>query len=524
MSNTVEAKNLLIRYAKARIPLITIRTDERKRALDILTDVSDDLSIKIYCHTKSKGMYELASNQVIDDGTTYYEAFDFIREQMNRRSQLTFVLTESGDITSETGDAQELYDLVQTASETSTSIVVISNKDIWGQLQQAGLVIKLDRPDEDEAYEVIKEMVDSYRNDVDIEWDEDDIREAASALAGVSFIEIENTIASLVARGWIVKDDLVEIRGSKDKLFSNISGLEKITIKHSDADVGGLSALQQWCDEKKLLLSPEKRDALIRAGLKPPRGILLVGVPGCGKSLSAKSIAAKWKLPLYKLDFATVQGSYVGQSERQLKEAFSMAEAVSPCILWIDEIEKGLSGATAGAGDGGVSTRMVGQFLFWLQECTKMVFVIATANDVSRLPPELLRRGRFDEIFFVDLPSSEERHDILAMYMKKHLGLKFEGAFAEEIVNLTEGFSGADLESSVRDLGYRRIANPELTFTEELLRKAFENVIPLSQTAPDQIETIQAWGRERAVPASGRPIGEKKLRRSENQRVREVLL
>lgn len=128
----------------------------------------------------------------------------------------------------------------------------------------------------------------------------------------------------------------------------------------------------------------------------------MLGVPGCGKSLSAKSISANWKLPLYRLDFATVQGSYVGQSEQQLKDALTTAENVSPCILWIDEIEKGLSGATGGAGDGGVSTRMVGQFLFWMQECKKQVFVVATANDVSMLPSELLRRGRFDELFFVD--------------------------------------------------------------------------------------------------------------------------
>lgn len=523
MSSTYETKGLVTRYVKARIPLIAIRTDERQRALEILTAISEDLAQKIYCHTKSKGMYEIATSQVVDDDKSIYGAFDFIRDQMNRRSLMTFVLTETGDITSETGEAQELYDLVQTAVETSTSIIVITNKDVWPQLQQTGLVVVLDRPNEDEAYSIIKEMIDSYRSSIRIEWDDDDIREAASALAGVSKIEIENTIASLVASGEVRKDDLFEIRRSKDRLFSNISGLEKIEVMESHAAVGGLAALQQWCGEKKQLLSPEKRDMLLELGLKPPRGILLVGVPGCGKSLSAKSIAASWKLPLYRLDFATVQGSYVGQSERQLKEAFSMAEAVSPCILWIDEIEKGLSGH-ASSGDSGVSTRMVGQFLFWLQECTKMVFVVATANDVSKLPPELLRRGRFDEIFFVDLPTAEERRDIMSLYMKKHLKFAFAGPFADELVELTEGFSGADLESTIRDLAYKRVADPSMALTEDFIRKAFNNVIPLSQTSPEQIESIQDWGRERAVPASGHPIGSKKLQRNESPRVREVLL
>lgn len=245
-------------------------------------------------------------------------------------------------------------------------------------------------------------------------------------------------------------------------------------------------------------------------------------MPGCGKSLSAKSIAANWKLPLYRLDFATVQGSFVGQSEQQLKDALSMAENVSPCILWIDEIEKGLSGSS---GDSGVSTRMVGQFLFWLQECRKQVFVVATANDVSQLPSELLRRGRFDELFFVDLPTADERREILSMYMRKYLNLNFAGQLADKIVGITEGFTGADLESTVRDLAYRRLANPEYSFTEENLISAFNNVVPLSQTSPERIEAIRDWGRERAVPASGRPIGSEAISVDKNaQRTRKVLI
>ena len=165
-----------------------------------------------------------------------------------------------------------------------------------------------------------------------------------------------------------------------------------------------------------------------------------------------------------------MQGSYVGQSEQQLKDALTTAENVSPCILWIDEIEKGLSGATGGAGDGGVSTRMVGQFLFWMQECKKQVFVVATANDVSMLPSELLRRGRFDELFFVDLPTADERRDILSLYMRKYLNLEFSGEFADKVVEISDGFTGADLESTVRDLAYRSIANANFILSEESKR------------------------------------------------------
>ena len=336
---------------------------------------------------------------------------------------------------------------------------------------------------------------------------------------------MENIIAALIANKCIHKSDMDEVRYAKDRLFSDISGLEKIDVDESVKDVGGLEGLRKWLNEKKELLTPEKKDELRAKGLQPPRGILLVGVPGCGKSLSAKSISATWKLPLYRLDFATVQGSYVGQSEQQLKDALTTAENVSPCILWIDEIEKGLSGAIGGSRDGGVSTRMVGQFLFWMQECKRQVFVVATANDVSMLPSELLRRGRFDELFFVDLPTADERREILALYMKKYLNLQFVGDFSDIIVEISDGFTGADLESSVRDLAYRSIANDNFILSAENIISAFNNVVPLSQTSPEKIESIREWGKERAVPASGRPIGEEEIVQKKNApKTRKVLV
>ena len=193
------------------------------------------------------------------------------------------------------------------------------------------------------------------------------------------------------------------------------------------------------------------------------------------------------------------------------------------CILWIDEIEKGLSGAGS-SNDGGVSTRMVGQFLFWLQECKKQVFVVATANDVSLLPSELLRRGRFDELFFVDLPTADERRDILSLYMRKYLKMDFVSPFADKIVQISDGFTGADLESTVRDLAYRSIANSNFELNEENMITQFNNVVPLSQTSPEKIEAIREWGKERAVPASGKPIGGEELTQKNSPKTRKVLV
>lgn len=522
MNGAQQAKDLLKRYSLARIPFIAINTIERSRALDILKEVSSELLLTFYVHTLSKGLYDLGSDKPVNEDKSIYGAVDYMSEQMKRRQNLTLVLTEIPDISSETADAKQFLDLVTLANEVGGCIIVITSGPVWNQLQRQGMIVKLGLPDEEEMQAIIGGYIRDYRNEIPIEWDDADIQEAASILSGVTKIEAENVIAALIARKSITKKDMDEVRMAKDRLFSDISGLEKIEIDNSVMTVGGLNGLRQWLLEKKELLTPAKRELMRSKGLQPPRGILLVGVPGCGKSLSAKSIAAMWKLPLYRLDFATVQGSYVGQSEAQLKEAFNTAENVAPCVLWIDEIEKGLSGA-AGANDGGVSTRMVGQFLFWMQECRKQVFVVATANDVSKLPSELLRRGRFDEMFFVDLPSPDERRDIISIYMRKYLNLQFTGPLADKIITMTDGFTGADLESTVRDLAYRVIANENFALNEENILTAFNNVIPLSQTSPEKIEAIRDWGRERAVPASGRPIGSELAQKTET-RTRKVLV
>ncbi|WP_278473792.1 AAA family ATPase [Megamonas funiformis] len=523
MSNLEKSKELLKRYSIARIPFIAINTIERSRTLDILKEVSNELSLSFYVHTLSKGVYDISNENIVCDDKSIYGAIDFMSEQMKRRQYLTLVLTEVPDLSSDNADSRHIKDLVTLANETGGVVIVLTNNSIWNQLQRLGMTIKIDMPDEDEMYLIIKEYIDDYRNDIDIEWDDNNIREVASILAGVTRIEAENVIAALIANKSIKKSDIDEIRFAKDKLFSDISGLERIEVDDSVKDVGGLSGLKRWLDEKKSLLTPNKRAILKKKGLQPPRGILLVGVPGCGKSLSAKSISANWKLPLYRLDFATVQGSFVGQTEQQLKDALTTAENVSPCILWIDEIEKGLSGAGS-SNDGGVSTRMVGQFLFWLQECKKQVFVVATANDVSMLPSELLRRGRFDELFFIDLPTQNEREEILRLYMRKYLNINISDEFVEKIVEISDGFTGADLESTVRDLAYRCIANDKFELTEENIINAFNNVVPLSQTSPEKIEAIRAWGKERAVPASGNPIGAEKLTNKTSNKTRRVLV
>ena len=517
--NYKECKEKLKRYSLARIPFIPFYTIERQRALDILRETAKDLSLPFYVHTLSKGMYDIVTEKSVNDDKTVIGALDFIAEQINLKANLTFIFTDVSELDADTTTARYIFDIVNLAEEKGASIIVITQDTVWSNLQRLGMSLDLDLPSEDEVYDIIAENIEPYKNSIKVDWDENDYREAALTLTGITKVEIQNVIVSLIASRHIKKADLLELKFAKDKLFSDINGLEKIEVSSDIADVGGLGGLKNWLNDKKKLQVSEKRDELTKRGLNPPRGILLVGVPGCGKSLSAKAVASYWNLPLYRLDFATVQGQYVGQSEQQLKEAFQTAERVSPCVLWIDEIEKGLSGG--GSDSSGVTTRMIGQFLFWMQECKKMVFVVATANDVSELPSELLRRGRFDELFFIDLPSEEERKDIINLYLKKYLNSSVDENTLKELIEITDGFTGADLESSIRDVAYRVIANDDIKFTSELIINALKNVIPLSKTSPEKIEYIRDWGRERAVPASNIPIGGKN---DDNKLVRRVLV
>lgn len=495
--NYEETKKQLKQYLLARIPFISINTIEKNRALNILKELASELNLPISVHSMSKGITDIVTNNLENEEKTIMGALDYIGEQIKVKENATYVLTDAKELEEETLVSRYLNDIVTMAEEKGGSIIVINSSTIWTNLQRLGMSIELALPDEEELYRLIKEIVSPYQNQITIEWEENNFKEVATILLGLSEIEVKNVIASLIAKGSLLKDDLINLKFAKDSMFSDISGLEKIEVDPTIA-FGGLDGLKEWLDEKKKLMTPDKKEEMKKRHIKPPRGILIVGVPGCGKSLSAKAIAAKWQMPLYLLDFATVQGRYVGQSEQQLKEALETAEHVSPCILWIDEIEKGLSGAS---GDSGVTNRMIGQFLFWLQECKKEVFVVATANDINNLPAELLRKGRFDEMFFVDLPNEEERNEIIKLYLLKYLNVKVNDEFINKLVTLSNGFSGSDLESVIREIAYQVVAN-NISLTEQLFIDTFTKTVSLSKTNPEKIEQIRAWGKDHAIPAT----------------------
>ncbi len=261
-------------------------------------------------------------------------------------------------------------------------------------------------------------------------------------------------------------------------------------------ELGGFNSLRNWLIRARFGFSEKAREM----NLSPPKGILLVGVQGCGKSLAAKFVAREWNLPLLKLEAGCLFDKYVGESEKNFRRATRQAEAMAPNVLWIDEIEKGFSASGGSAADGGLSYRLLGSMLTWLQEKKEGIFLVATANNLSALPPELLRKGRFDEIFFVDLPDPSERQEIL----KIHLAIRkqnFEEFDLEQLVQVTDGFSGAEIEQMIISALYRALYRKIRLDTETIIKEA-SSTVPLSKSRHEEIQKLRSWAKDRFVNVS----------------------
>ena len=494
--NYNETKEHLTRYLKARIPIIILNTAEKNRALRLIKEISTDLNINCSLYQMSQGIIDLKTNNHLSEDKTIMSALDYISNEIKHQENSNFILSDISDISESTMISRYLIDVIESAEKKSGIIILITNEPVWSNIQRLGINLKLSYPNELELFETINKTIAPYKTRIQIEWDENDYKNAATYLQGLSEMEAKNIISSLIVKGIIKKEDLKELKYAKQTLFNEIAGLEAVPIQE-DFTIAGLDNLKEWLYEKKTLMDPTKKEELNKRGIATPKGILLTGVPGCGKSLCSKAAANIFNIPLYRLDLATVQGQYVGQSERQLKEALDTAEYVSPCVLWIDEIEKGLNDNNSS-----VTSKMIGQFLFWLQECKKPVFVIASANSVEDLPAELIRKGRFDEIFFVDLPTLNERKELLKLYANKYLQVDIGNSYLEKLATITDGFASSDIEATIRSIAYKLIANKDLSLTEELITNELSKVVSLSKTNPEKINKIRKWGQERAVKAS----------------------
>ncbi len=302
-----------------------------------------------------------------------------------------------------------------------------------------------------------------------------DLQPLVGALRGLTLNQARQAVSHALLRdGTLNTEAIGTVLQRKAEAISESGLLEYYPVQDNRFELGGFGNLKNWLQRAAVGFTEQAR----ALNLTPPKGILLVGVQGCGKSLAAKVIAREWALPLLKLDMGRLYDKYIGETEKNFRKAISLAESIAPTVVWLDEIEKALGTVGGGEGDGGVSRRVFASFLTWLQDKKQEVFLVATANDLSVLPPELLRKGRFDEIFFVDLPNEEEREAILTIHLR--LRKQDPQAFRlEEIVSASDGFSGAELEQAVVAALYRAL-HQKRSLDTELLLEELRQTVPLS--------------------------------------------
>ena len=483
------SKNLEL-LIKSRASLIWIKTKEEERLENKLNIICQRLNIKRFVYWDYVRGIKGVLNEEGKFSNNPLGVLNWLREQT--RDLSTILLLK---------DFHKFYDdpsINRTIKELSSSLkgtnhnLIISSHLLPSseELDELMTILNLPLPDQEELKNLLRRIAINTNSNLN----EKDLNELAIASSGLTEIKVKQVTAKALAqRGKISKEDIKDILEEKKQVIARSEILEFFEAKSSQDDIGGLNVLKVWLKQRYRAFSKEARDY----GLPIPKGVLLVGAQGTGKSLTAKSISKSWSMPLLRLDVGRLFSSLVGSSEARTRETISRAEAMSPCILWIDEIDKGFGGDARS--DGGTSQRVLASLLTWMAEKESAVFVIATANAIDKLPAELLRKGRFDEIFFLDLPNSEERLSILDLHLKKR---RPSYSFPlSTIIDRTDGFSGSELEQAVIE-GMHISFSENRELTEKDLIKAVSELVPLSRTAKEQIDLLNKWsstGRARSA-------------------------
>ncbi len=383
--------------------------------------------------------------------------------------------------------------------------VVITSPEIAVPAELTTLVeyFDLPLPDRNRLREIIHDIFTrlSKTYTLKLQLDAAGVDAMAANLRGLSEEEAERAISqALVTRYALCTESVTDVLDAKKQLLRHSGMLEFVDASDNMAAVGGLENLKHWLGQRR----GAWEDAAREFGLEPPRGMIILGVQGCGKSLCARAVAGEWKLPLVKFDTSAVYDKYIGETEKRIRKVFQVAEGLAPCVLWIDELEKVFagSGPDSASADAGVSSRLLASFLSWMQDRKAAVFVAATCNNVSVLPPELIRKGRFDELFFVDLPNQAERKQIFSIQLAKRKRNPAEFDL-EKVARAAKGYSGAEIDAAVQGALYASYSEKKPLATQFLL-DALAQTVPLSITRAEEIGELRQWAKTRAVPASAR--------------------
>jgi len=479
----------LIKYLRARRPIIWVSSGDYKEIDTIIKEATKDYQDKAIYEYRAFGAVDFETKVKEEKITDLYSFLDTLYSEGIKRN--VFLLIKNAE--EEMKDSKNIAYIKKIAETRYSSpdynftiIVVNEAETVPKELEKFTSILDIPNMSKDE----IEKYILKFSKDNNIKVDEKDIGEVAISLKGLTKLEIDHVLnmiiesknnISISGRDIIIKE--------KGQIIKKSSILEIIDFKEKIEDIGGLEGLKEWLKSKAQVF--RRLDEAKKFGVDTPKGVLLVGMPGCGKSLAAKASARLFNVPLLRLDIGRLLGKYVGESEHNMRVALKTAESISPCILWIDEIEKAFAGINQDGGASDITKRLFGQFLTWLQEKENTVFVVATANDITAFPPEFLRKGRFDEVFFIDFPNEEERERIFEIHLEKR-GKLTDDIDINELVKATEGYCGADIEEVVKNTVENIfVLEEEKEITTQDLLDSIKNIDSLSNILADKIENLK---------------------------------
>lgn len=492
----MDFEKLLDTYLRARFTLIVLVTQEEQRALEMINRACEKTRRLCLSWDAADGFVWISDSggklPTARDALTALEQID----NWDPRTATLFVLKDFHDFWNNAQVRRKLRNLSQRLKATMKSILITTPVNrIPEELKNEIVLETLPLPDENGLQQELVKLVETSGARVNLpQLGQEKLVQAALGLTASQAQRVFSR--AIVGKEGVLDDrDIDLVRDEKKQIIRESEALEFYSVSETPEDVGGLKVLKDWLRLREQAFTEKAREY----GLPMPKGIALLGIPGTGKSLTAKMISNLWRLPLLRLDAGALFGSLVGESEERMRRALHLAETIAPCILWIDEMEKALA---HGGLDSGTSTRVFGGILTWMQEKQAPVFVVATANDISSLPPELLRKGRFDEIFFLDLPTFEERKEIFRVHLKKRRRIP-QDFDLDLLANRSEGYVGAEIEQAIIDAMYVGFNDNQREFTTADIADALERQVPLSVSQREAISALRDWLREgRAQSAS----------------------
>ena len=493
-SGAVEELRLLI---KSRHPILYVESHEEERLEQLLGAVSNELERTLFVWSVTRGLCRHLVETPVYETQDPAKVLGHIRAA---RVPAIYLLRDFHPYLKEPGLIRTLRELAQESEPLKVTLVLSApSLELPPDLRKLAARYELKLPSEDELRRAV---IDTFRDlnqneEFQYRLDPSQLTKLVRNLKGLTLSEVRRAISRCVFDDNILDaSDLPQALEAKRERIEQSGFLEFIEVGEEMASLGGLHSFKGWLKRFQAGFSERAR----KMGLRPPRGVMLVGVQGCGKSLAAKTIAREWSLPLLRLEAGRLLDKFVGESEKNLRNTFDLAEATAPVILWIDEIEKAFAGSSSSDADAGLGRRMFGSFLTWMQEKKETVFVAATANDLSKTPPELLRKGRFDEIFFVDLPDAQERREMFSIHLKmrRQDSHSFD---VDALVEASDGFSGAEIEQVVVTSLYGVLAENAAQLTTEHLVAELGNTVPLSRSRREYVNNLREMARERFVPA-----------------------